>query len=75
MSSLRLYFSNLHPSEGSWAVDTGDPWEAKYFEKVIIRITGITVFDCTQDNEYFPRAWLEFPDGKLKIINHTAVIK
>ncbi len=70
---LRVYIDSFVPPV--WKVDSGSGTPSQKFETVIADSVGIFKYDLSADNIIDPKAWVEYPDGKLKIINQTALIR
>lgn len=49
-----------------WSVDSGPGTrEWKFAEVTVARTRGVTRYDPKADNITQPRAWIEFPNGRL----------
>lgn len=70
---LRVYVDDFTPP--IWEIDSGPGTESQKFEEVIATAVGIYKYNLLADNKKEPKAWVEYPDGKLKVINKTALIR
>ena len=70
---LRVYIDDFIPP--IWEVDAGPGTASRKFENVVAESVGVYKYDLSADNTNEPKAWVEYPDGELKIINHTALIR
>ena len=69
---LRVYIDDFTPP--IWQVDSGPDTPSQKFEKVISEAVGFFNYNLEADNIKEPKAWVEYPEGFLKIINKTALI-
>lgn len=64
---VRLYFNSHAEAPQVWSADEGPGTpECKFAWIVVSRVGGITRYDPAADNVTQPRAWIEFPNAKLK---------
>jgi len=70
---LRVYIDTFDPP--IWEIDSGPGTASRKFETVIAESTGFFKYDLLADNKTNPKAWVEYPDGILKTINNTAIIR
>ena len=63
---VRLYFNASKEAPLVWSVDQGAGTPEEKFEEVhVMRVRGVTRYDPGADNVTSPRAWIEFPQGRL----------
>jgi hypothetical protein len=71
----RLYVEDF-TCEEVWAIDTGPETAMRRFKNVIVsNIIGVSKTDLLADNKKNPKAWIEYIDAELKIINNTAILR
>ena len=70
---IRVYVDSFVPP--IWEIDAGPGTASRKFENVIAEAVGEFKYDLAADNIKNPKAWVEFPDGKLKVVGHTAIIR
>lgn len=63
---IRLYFNSHAEAPLVWSVDEGPGTpEHKFAWVAVCRIQGVTKYNPAADNVSQPRAWIEFPRGRL----------
>lgn len=63
---VRLYFNAHAEAPLVWSVDEGPGTPERKFAWVAVsHVRGVTKYDPAADNVTAPRAWIEFPRGRL----------
>lgn len=65
---IRLYFNSHADAPLVWSVDEGPGTSEQKFAQVTVACTrGMTHYDPEADNITQPRAWIEYPKGRLVV--------
>ena len=70
---LRVYIHDF--TESPWVIDSGSGTASRKFEKVLSEAIGIFKYNLSADNTSDPKAWVEYPDADLIIVNRTAILR
>ena len=70
---IRVYVDDFTPP--IWEVDSGPRTPSQKFELVISESIGFFRYNLLADNNTEPKAWVEYPEGKLIVINNVAIIR
>lgn len=69
----RVYLETFDPP--LWGVDEGPDTKPDFVKKVIIEAHGSTELDTDADNKNNPKAWIQFQNAKLLVINDIAILR
>jgi len=70
---LRVYIDDFTPP--IWEIDSGPGTASRKFERVISEAIGVYKYDLSANNIDQPKAWVEYPDAELTIVNNIAILR
>ena len=70
----RVYIEDFSCEE-VWAIDTGPGTAMRRFKSVIAEVIGVYKADLKANNKEDPKAWIEYPNANLIIVNSTAILR